>query len=144
MSDMATTRQFTARIDTVVLERLERRASRTGMNRSRLAERYIDEGIRMENHPGIVFRDGATGRRAALAGGPDVWQVIGALRDQEARGDEAVRTVADLADLTIEQVRTTIKYYADHIDEIDERIRHNQEIADESEERWHREQHLIA
>lgn len=141
---MTTTRQFTARLDAAVLERLERRASRTGMNRSRLAERYIDEGIRMENHPGIVFRDGATGRRAALAGGPDVRQVIGALRDQDVRGDEAVRAVAYLADLTVEQVRTAIRYYADHIDEIDERIRLNQEMADESEQRWRREQHVIA
>ena len=46
--------------------------------------------------PRIAFRDGATGRRAALAGGPDVWQVIGALRDQDVHGDEAVRAVADL------------------------------------------------
>jgi len=114
------------------------------MNRSRLAERYIDEGIRMENHPGIVFRDGVTGRRAALAGGPDVWQLIGAIRDQEVRGDRAVQAVADLADLTVEQVRTAIRYYADHGGEIDERIRRNQEIADESEERWRREQHVIA
>ncbi len=98
----------------------------------------------MEDHPGIVFRDGASGRRAALAGGPDVWQVIGALRDQEVRGDEAVRAVADLADLTVEQVRTAISYYADHIAEIDERIRQNQEMADESEQRWRREQHVIA
>lgn len=141
---MSDTRQFTARIDTAVLERLARRASRTGMNRSRLAERYIDEGIRMENHPGIVFRDGVTGRRAALAGGPDVWQLIGAIRDQEVRGDRAVQAVADLADLTVEQVRTAIRYYADHGGEIDERIRRNQEIADESEERWRREQHVIA
>jgi uncharacterized protein (DUF433 family) len=139
---MTSTRQFTARIDTAVLDRLERRASRTGMNRSRLAERLIDEGIRMEDHPGIVFRDGVAGRRAALAGGPDVWQVIGALNDQGVRGDRAVKAVADLADLTIEQVRTAISYYADHSPEIDERIRLNQEMADESEERWRREQHI--
>jgi ribosome maturation protein Sdo1 len=70
--------------------------------------------------------------------------VIGALRDQEVRGDEAVRAVADLADLTVEQVRIAIRYTADHIDEIDERIRQNQELADESEQRWRREQHVIA
>ena len=63
---MAMTRQFTARIDTAVLERLERRASRTGMNRSRLAERYIDEGIRMETAP----RDRLQGRGHRPAGRP--------------------------------------------------------------------------
>jgi len=60
------------------------------------------------------------------------------------RGEEAVRAVADLADLTVEEVRIAIRYCADHIDEIDERIRQNQEMADESEQRWRREQHVIA
>ena len=60
------------------------------------------------------------------------------------RGDEAVRAVADLADLTVEQVRIAIRYTADHVDEIDEQVRQNQDIAEESEQRWHREQHLIA
>ncbi len=30
----------------------------------------------MEEHLGIAFRDGPSGRRAALAGGPDVWEAI--------------------------------------------------------------------
>jgi hypothetical protein len=38
-----------------------------GEAKSRTAERLIDEGLRMEDHPGIVFRDGPAGRRAALA-----------------------------------------------------------------------------
>jgi hypothetical protein len=66
------------------------------------------------------------------------------LVDQDVRGDAAVRAVADLADLAVEQVRTAIRYYADHLDEIDEQIHQNQEIAEESEQRWHREQHVVA
>lgn len=27
----------------------------------------------MDEHPGIVFRSGPAGRRAGLAGGPDIW-----------------------------------------------------------------------
>lgn len=131
-------------MDTAVLDRLDRLASRTGINRSRLAERYVDEGMRMEDHPGVVFRYGATGRRAALAGGPDIWQVIGAVRDQDVRGERAIQAVADLANLTVEQVRTAIRYYADHGAEIDERIRQNQEFADEAEARRQREQHVLA
>ena len=72
MSYMAgSTRPFSARVDASVLERLERRGARSGTNKSRLAERYIDEGLRLDDHPGIVFRDGPTGRRAGLVGGPD-------------------------------------------------------------------------
>ena len=34
----------------------------------------------MAEHPGIVFRDGPTRRRAAVAGGPDVWEIIRAVK----------------------------------------------------------------
>ena len=49
-----------------MLERLERHSQEARTNKSRLAERYVDEGTRMDEHPGIVFRDGPSGRRAAL------------------------------------------------------------------------------
>jgi hypothetical protein len=61
------TRTFSARWDTDVLDRLKRRSELAGTNKSRLAERYVDEGTRMDEHPGIVFRGGPTGRRAASA-----------------------------------------------------------------------------
>lgn len=32
--------------------------------------------MRLEHHPGIPFRDGASGRRAIVVGGPDVWEVV--------------------------------------------------------------------
>ena len=64
---MSASRQFSAPVDAGIVERLERRGARSGLNKSRLAERYIDEGVRMDDHPGIVFRDGPTGRRAGLA-----------------------------------------------------------------------------
>src|ERR671923_1890321 len=99
-------RQFSARLDADLVERLERRGERAGMNRSRLAERYIDEGMRMEDHPGIVFREGPTGRRAALAGGPDVWEVMSAIRASGLSGDAAVEAAAEWGSLTVGQVRT--------------------------------------
>jgi hypothetical protein len=46
---------------------------------SPLAERLIDEGLRMDDHPLIVFRSGPAGRRPALAGGPDIAEVVGAI-----------------------------------------------------------------
>jgi hypothetical protein len=53
-------------------EQLEAAAEARGGTRSALAQRYIEEGLRMDRHPGIVFRPGAAGRRPGLAGGPDV------------------------------------------------------------------------
>jgi hypothetical protein len=129
-------RQFSARLDADVVDRLERRGARSGLNKSRLAERYIDEGMRMEDHPGIVFRDGPTGRRAGLAAGPDVWEAISALRSTGLDGDEAVEATAEWSGLTVRQVRDAVGYYSDYPAEIDERIRRNMEEADAAERRW--------
>jgi hypothetical protein len=133
-------RQFSARLDAGVVERLERRGARSGLNKSRLAERYIDEGVRMDDHPGIVFRDGPTGRRAGLAAGPDVWEVIGALRST-GPGEEAIQATAEWSGLSVRQVRDAIGYYSEYPAEIDERIRLNEEEAEQAERRW-REQSL--
>lgn len=137
-------RQFSARFDAAIVERLERRAVRTGTSKSQLAERYIDEGMRMEAHPGIVFRDGATGRRAALAGGPDVWEVVGAVQAHEVRGEAAIVATAEWAALTIDQVRTAIRYYAEFPGDVDDRIRRNFDETEEAEARLRREQLVIA
>jgi uncharacterized protein (DUF433 family) len=140
---MAPARQFSARLDSVVIDRLEERARRGDLNRSRLAERYIDEGMRMEEHPGIVFRDGVTGRRAGLVRGPDVWEIIAAIRSCGLDGDEALEAVAEFADLTPSRMRTAIRYYAAFQDEIDERVDRNLAMADAAEAQWRREQNLL-
>src|SRR5438034_10139751 len=91
---MARTRKASlpARIDAAALRRLDRHAKRLGKPRSNLVERYVEEGLRMDEHPGIVFVEGPAGRRAALAGrrGLDVWQVIWTLHDKDVYvGDPA-------------------------------------------------------
>lgn len=135
---------FSARWDADVVERLDRRSELAGTNRSRLAERYVDEGTRMDEHPGILFRDGPTGRRAALASGPDVWEVMATVRSGDAKGEEAVVSVAELLNLTDLQVRTAIRYYSDYPGEIDARIRRNVDRADAAEAAWRREQAALA
>ena len=137
-------RPFSARWDADVLERLERRSEQAGTSRSRLAERYVDEGTRMDEHPGVVFRGGPTGRRAALSGGPDVWEAMQTLKSGKSRGEAAVATTAKLLDLTEPQVRAAVRYYAAYPDEIDERIRRNVEDADAAEAAWKREQAALA
>jgi hypothetical protein len=138
------TETFSARWDAGVVSRLKRRSELAGTNKSRLAERYVDEGTRMDEHPGVIFRGGPTGRRAALAGGPDVWEVIATLKSGEARGEEAIAATADLLDLTESQVRTAVRYYGAFPEEVDERIARNAQDADEAEEAWRREQAALA
>lgn len=90
----------------------------------------------MEDHPGIVFRDGPTGRRAGLAAGPDVWEVITALGSTGRRGDDAIQATADWSSLSVRQVRDAIAYYNEYPTEIDARVRLNQEEAEAAEARW--------
>ena len=115
-----------ARVGTDTLRRLDRHAKRLGKPRSNLVERYVEEGLRMDEHPGIVFVEGPAGRRAALASrrGLDIWQVINALHDNE--GD--VRDTAEVLRLPDSEVRVALAYYADHRAEIDGWIRNNDEL----------------
>lgn len=50
----------------------------------------------MEEFCGIVFRGGPAGRRAVLAGGPDVWELMYTLKSGKARGEEASAATAEL------------------------------------------------
>ncbi len=137
-------RQFSARLNPAVVDRLERRGARAGINKSRLAERYIDEGMRMEDHPGIVFRDGSAGRRAGVAGGPDVWEIVAAVRASGLESDAALEAAAEWSALSTPQVRAAVGYYAEYREEIDERIRRNVEEADAAEQQWRRERAALA
>src|SRR5712691_7415972 len=109
-------RHLTLRVAAPTFEDLERRAREAGETRNALAERYIAEGLRMDEHPRISFRDGAPGRRAALVGTRlDVWQVIETLRNHGNSLEEA----AEYLDLPVETVRAAVRYYAAHRDEVD-------------------------
>ncbi len=144
LSYMAAARQFSARMNASVLDRLERRGARAGLNKSRLAERYIDEGMRIDEHPGIVFRDGPAGRRPGLAAGPDVWEVIGVLKGATERGEAAILYTAEYLNLPSAGVRSAVSYYASYTGEIDEWIARNDADAEAAEAAWRREQAALA
>lgn len=125
------TRSFTARLDVAVLDRLRERSERTGESNARTAERLIDEGLRMEEFPGIVFRSGPAGRRAGLANGPDVWELVRDLRRaREAGAADPVEIVCQASHLERTAVELAAAYYDAYRDEIDERIRANEEMAE--------------
>jgi len=131
-------------MDAATLARLDTLHRRVGQTKSRLAQRYIAEGMEMEDHPGILFRDGPGGRCPGLAAGPDVWQAIAVLLGSGKRGEAAIRHTADWLSVLHEQVRAAIGYYATHKQEIDDWIRRNDEEAEAAEATWLREQELLA
>jgi hypothetical protein len=140
----ASPKPFSMRLGERTMATLEAHSRRRGETKTRTGERLIEEGLRMEDHPGIAFRDGPSGRRAALAGGPDVWEVIDTLHNTGSKGEDAVLATADWGALTVAQVRAAVRYYADHRDEVDERIRFNREEADRQHAAWQRAQEALA
>ena len=113
------------------LERLEQRARGEGSSRSALIQRYVVEGLEMDEHPGIVFRAGPAGRRPGLVGGPDVWEVVAV-----HRSFDDVEGTAGWLELPANSVETALGYYRTHQDEIDDWIRRNEEAAEAAERVW--------
>jgi hypothetical protein len=135
---------FSIRMSERTLARLDAGARRRGEPRARTAERLIDEGLRMDDHPGIAFRDGPAGRRAALVGGPDVWEVVETLRGTELHGEQAIAAAAEWGNLTLAQVRTALLYYGEFRQEVDERIALNREEAEWQRSAWERAHEALA
>jgi hypothetical protein len=131
------------RIGQRTLAILRDRSKQRGEPLARLAERYIEEGLRADDHRGIVFRDGPAGRRAGLVGGPDVWEVIGALRNLPERGEARVAALAERLGLSESAVRTAIRYYTEYQAEIDDWIAANDAEAERVETALARERELL-
>jgi uncharacterized protein (DUF433 family) len=117
------------------LEHLRRRAREAGQPQTALAERYIEEGLRMDEHPLVYFRDGAAGRRPALLGTRlDVADVIETIR----QNDNSVEQAAAYLELPVDRVEACLRYYADYRTEIDDWIDRSRAIAEREETRWRR------
>jgi len=140
----ASQKPFSIRMSEQTLARLDIGARRRGEAKSRTAERLIDEGLRMQDHPSIVFRDGPAGRRAALAAGPDVWEVIETLKGTGLRGEPAIAATAQWGNLTHARVDAAVRYYADFRAEIDDRIAFNRQEAEHQREASLRAQEALA
>ena len=128
-----------------LLARLRQRArTMTGASAAGLAQRLIDEGLRMADHPGVIFKDGPSGRRAALAYGPDVWEVIKFLREIDERGPAAIDAATEVFAVDTSRIATAISYYGDYADEIDVEIAEADEASARAEQAWRVQQQLIA
>ena len=128
-----------------LLARLRQRANATpGASAAGLAQRLIDEGLRMADHPGVIFKDGPSGRRAALAYGPDIWEVIKFLREVDERGPGAIDAAAEVLAVDTSRIAAAISYYGDFSDEIDAEITEADEASARAEAAWLVQQQLIA
>lgn len=121
------------RLQEATIERLGVRAQRVQLPPRTLAQRYVEEGLRADEHPLVRFVDGPAGRRARLVGtGSDVWEVIAAVRDND--GD--VAETAEFLELPLGVVQAAVGYYGAYSDEIDGWIARNEQEAAEAHAAW--------
>jgi hypothetical protein len=121
------------RLDDELRGRLADAAAAEGTTITELIERFVREGLASAAHPGIVFKPGPAGRRAALAGGPDVWEIADALRQLEGAQAKRVAVLAEQLGLHERQIVIALTYAAAHRDEIEDRIRVNDRALVEAE-----------
>jgi uncharacterized protein (DUF433 family) len=123
------TQPLSVRLNEATITRLGARARRVHLPPRTLAQRYVEEGLRMDEHPLIRFADGPAGRRARLLGtGKDVWEVIAVVRDND--GDDA--QAARYLEIPLGLVQAAIAYYGTYTAEIDQQIGANEEETAEA------------
>ncbi len=124
---------LSVRLSDETIERLGNRARRAHLPPRTLAQRYVEEGLRMDEHPLVRFADGPAGRRARLAGtGKDVWEVIATVRDND--GDLAA--AARYLEMPLGLVQAAVTYYGAYTEEIDQWIELNEQETDEAHAAW--------
>ena len=138
------------RFDAAVAERLSSFvAANPGMSLSSAANRLVDEALRVSEHPGIVFRPGPTGRRAGLAGGPDVWEAVRAIKSARTAEpglaeDDLLAMVGGNTGVPVRLLRIAIRYWASYPAEIEAEITTADRAEELAEQAWQREQRLLA
>jgi uncharacterized protein (DUF433 family) len=127
------TSPLSVRLNDATIARLGRHAQRVHLAPRTLAQRYVEEGLRMDEHPLIRFAEGPAGRRARLMGtGKDVWEVIATVRDNGGDIAEAARYL----EIPVGLVQAAVTYYGAYTDEIDQWIKVNAQEAAEAHAAW--------
>ncbi len=132
------------RLDDDLLERLETESRAASMSTTSLVSSLLDEGLKTRQFPGVVYQPGPTGRRAALLGGPDVWEVIRDLRHWPGKGMERVDRLADELGLSANRVSLAADFYSAFPEEIDARIEENERAAEEIRRRAQQRETLLS
>lgn len=105
---MATPRSI--RFEPRVLAQLNRYAARhPGTSASATAARFVDERLRMEEHPGIIFGDGPSLSEPSL-----------------------IDVIIENTGLSISQIRTALAYHGAYPDEVDDFVAEADRIEEEA------------
>jgi hypothetical protein len=132
------------RISEATKARLASQAAREGMTATALLGQLITEGIDQLDYPGIIFRGPAHDRRAALAAGADVWEIVARLQELDGSEEQRISLLSAESDLHPRLIRIALDYAADHADEVRARIDRNQALAERSRRTSEQREALLA
>jgi uncharacterized protein (DUF433 family) len=128
------------RFERGTVRHLKRRAKEVGAPQAALAERYVEEGLRMDEHPLIYFRKGAAGRRPALLGTRlDVATVVETIRQH----GNSLEDTAEYLDVPVGHIQECLRYYIEHEREVDEWIKQERSAAERERDLWRRQQDAL-
>jgi hypothetical protein len=132
------------RLDAGLKHRLAAQAAEEGITETALVTRMLEEGLRTARFPGIVFRDGPSGRRPSLIGGPDVVEVMVGVRYAVGRGEAKVRDAAEQMGLPERLIRLAIDYASAYPEEMEERIARYEAALEEAKAMAEQRARLLA
>lgn len=118
------------RISEIAKRRLAARAEWEGITVTALLDRMIVEGSDQLDFPGIVFRGPGHDRRAALAAGPDVWEIVSRLQELDGSEEHRIATLAEESSVHPRLIRLALDYAAEHRDAVQSRIDRNRAMAE--------------
>ena len=132
------------RLPEELLERIEAESRSVGASITQLVSSLLDEGLKTRRFPGVVYRSGPVGRRAALVGGPDVWEVGRDLSTAPGRGMDRVENLVAETGLTTASVLLAADFYASFPEEIDALIDADERAAEEVRRQTRRRERLLS
>lgn len=124
--------------------RLATRAARDGLSATALLERLIVEGVDALDHPGIVYRGPSHDRRAGLAAGPDVWEIVARLRELEGSEEERIAVLAEETELHPRQIRAALDFASAQPAGVMDRINRREDAVDAGRSAAQQRQALLA
>lgn len=111
-------RPLCTRVSREVESELERVFLEQQWTPSQGLRRILLEWLALERFPQIEFRETRAGRRAALRGGPEVWEVAAAAGPGRAMSAAVGQHFAGTRTEALEEALAYAKEYADQIDPI--------------------------
>jgi hypothetical protein len=144
MREVAVAASTSFRISDAARTRLAARAVHEGMTATALLDQLIIEGIDQLDYPGITFRGPAHDRRAVLAAGPDVWEVVARLRELDGSEEHRISLLSAESELHPRLIRIALDYAAEHAEEIRQRIDRNRSMVERSRRMTEQRDTLLA